>query len=308
MVELDFAATQAVNHDVDEYEVDPDDFYETGARGELEGSQEESEEEEGEKQPTRKCREGFRTAAVERDRAQDQLSRISEGTGSYSSSPDAQVEYAVPLTGGEDDDDEQPQPEVGMSPPRSLLELSDDDPQASPSPEMDFPSPAQPSRAESDRRKSPPPPPPVFEEVSLPSDEEDEETLPHWRDLGKKGPATSAPKENRPPSAAPKGPAKIVPVVQVAQKRKFDPRYRLFILFNAHHRPQSPFSAPSVKVSSAPSLLPSPTLLATPSTRPTSVSRTLEKQPVRLRVSSVTVVSLTSLPLSLGRRRASRQV
>ncbi|ORY42443.1 P-loop containing nucleoside triphosphate hydrolase protein [Leucosporidium creatinivorum] len=217
LVELDFAATQAVNHDVDEYDVDPDDFYETGARDEFEGSQEESEEEEeeGEEQPARKCREGFRTAAVERDRAQEKLSRISEG--SYSSSPpDAEVEYAVPLKGGEEDETE-PQPAVGMSPPRSLLELSDDDPRPD---EMDFPSPAQPSRSDSKRRKSPPPPQPVFEEVSLPSDEEDEEVLPHWRDVGRTEPAKSAPKENRPPSApsAPKVATKIVPIVQVAQK------------------------------------------------------------------------------------------
>lgn len=209
---------------MDEYDVDPDDFYEMGKMSQIpeEGSEEESDEEKVQA-PARKCREGFRSAAVEHDRAKEKARAVQ---GPVESSPlEGEIEYVVPLKGGAESDDDEVVVE-GPQPPTDAMELSDDEmvaPEAEEEP-MDIPSPAQPSREEEKRRLSPPPKP-QFEEVSIASDleeEEDEEVLPHWKDLSKQHSARQPPKENRPPAPLDKSKnkAKVVPIVSVAQKRK----------------------------------------------------------------------------------------
>lgn len=208
---------------MDEYDVDPDDFYETGRRSQIEdGTSGEESEGEKEQAPPRKCREGFRTAAVERDRAEEK-SRARHEEQVDSSPLEGEIEYVVPLKGtaGSDNEalvveDAQPQP------PTEFMEISDDDSDALPAVEeelMDVPSPAQPSHKDKRKRFSPPP---DLEEVGAASGSEDEEVLPHWKDMSK-AQARLSPKENRPPAPLGKNKAKVVSLVSVAQKSKCGP-------------------------------------------------------------------------------------
>lgn len=133
LAELDFAATQAVARDVEECDVDPDDFYEDGRRRieQLSDVEEgaEDDDDDSDTAPRKVQREGFRTAAVQHEREKGGLEAADTSNDQEQSpSPAAgdvveQEEYFAPLKGGDDSDDGSDGERYRME----VVELSDDD-------------------------------------------------------------------------------------------------------------------------------------------------------------------------------------